>query len=206
MLRHLTESQGKLQALNSQLDSKVDELARANLNLYEANRLKSDFLANMSHELRTPLNSIIGFSDVLYDISSLTDKQKRYAANIQKSGRMLLEMINDILDLAKVEAGKMKVGATTFDLGNVAQAQCDMLRSLVEEKNMDLRVEIAPDLTPIFQDQPKIQQILTNLLSNAIKFTPDGGLITLSIGCIGDDHFHMTVADTASVSRNPISK
>jgi signal transduction histidine kinase len=196
MLRHLTESQEQLQQLNTQLDGKVDELARANLNLYEANRLKSDFLANMSHELRTPLNSIIGFSDVLYDISSLTDKQKRYASNIQKSGRMLLEMINDILDLAKVEAGKMNVGPTTFDLGNVAQAQCDMLRSLIEEKNMDLRVSISPDLPPVFQDQPKIQQILTNLLSNAIKFTPDGGLITLSIGCIGDDLFHMTVADT----------
>lgn len=196
MLRHLTESQNQLQQLNSQLDTKVDELARANLNLYEANRLKSDFLANMSHELRTPLNSIIGFSDVLYDISSLTDKQKRYASNIQKSGRMLLEMINDILDLAKVEAGKMNVGPTNFDLGIVAHAQCDMLRSLIEEKNMDLRVEISPEMTPIFQDQPKIQQILTNLLSNAIKFTPDGGLITLSIGCIGEDLFHMTVADT----------
>jgi signal transduction histidine kinase len=71
-----------------------------------------------------------------------------------------------------------------------------MLRSLIEEKNMDLRVEISPEMTPIFQDQPKIQQILTNLLSNAIKFTPDGGLITLSIGCIGEDLFHMTVADT----------
>ncbi|MDX1925482.1 MAG: ATP-binding protein [Pirellulaceae bacterium] len=196
MLRHLTESQNQLQQLNSQLDTKVDELARANLNLYEANRLKSDFLANMSHELRTPLNSIIGFSDVLYDISSLTDKQKRYASNIQKSGRMLLEMINDILDLAKVEAGKMNVGPTNFDLGIVAHAQCDMLRSLIEEKNMDLRVEISPEMTPIFQDQPKIQQILTNLLSNAIKFTPDGGLITLTIGCIGEDLFHMTVADT----------
>ncbi len=196
MLRHLTESQEKLQELNSQLDGKVDELARANLYLYEANRLKSDFMANMSHELRTPLNSIIGFSDVLYDISSLTDKQKRYASNIQKSGRMLLEMINDILDLAKVEAGKMKVGPTMFDLGNVAQAQCDMLRSLVEEKNMELRVIVSPDLTPVFQDQPKIQQILTNLLSNAIKFTPDGGLITLTIGCVGEDLFHMTVADT----------
>jgi len=196
MLRHLTESQKQLQQLNTQLDGKVDELARANLNLYEANRLKSDFLANMSHELRTPLNSIIGFSDVLYDITSLTDKQKRYASNIQKSGRMLLEMINDILDLAKVEAGKMNVGPTSFDLGMVAHAQCDMLRSLIEEKNMDLRVSISPDMPTIYQDQPKIQQILTNLLSNAIKFTPDGGLITLTIGCIVEDLFHMTVADT----------
>ncbi len=196
MLRHLTESQSQLQQLNKQLDVKVDELARANLHLYEANRLKSDFLANMSHELRTPLNSIIGFSDVLYDISSLTDKQKRYAQNIQKSGRVLLEMINDILDLAKMEAGKMNVTPTSFDIAHVANAQCDMLRSLVEEKNMDLRVEIAGDMPLIFQDQPKIQQILTNLLSNAIKFTPDGGLVTLSVNLVGDEHFCMTVADT----------
>lgn len=196
MLRHLTESKDQLQQLNSQLDVKIDELARANLTLYEANRLKSDFLANMSHELRTPLNSIIGFSDVLYDISSLTDKQKRYASNIQKSGRMLLEMINDILDLAKVEAGKMNISPTSFDLGHVVNAQCDMLRSLIEEKNMDLRLEIAEDLAPIFQDQPKIQQILTNLLSNAIKFTPDGGIITLAVGSAGEDMFHMTVTDT----------
>lgn len=196
MLRHLTESQEKLQQLNQQLDGKVDELAQANLQLYEANRLKSDFLANMSHELRTPLNSIIGFSDVLHDISSLTEKQKRYAANIQKSGRMLLEMINDILDLAKVEAGKMTVTPTSFDLGHVVSAQCDILQSLVEEKNMDLRVEIAPDLPTIFQDQPKIQQVLTNLLSNALKFTPDGGLITVTAGPFGSEHVFVSVADT----------
>ncbi len=143
MLRHLTESQQQLQSLNQTLDIKVDQLAQANLHLYEANRLKSDFLANMSHELRTPLNSIIGFSDVLQDISSLTDKQKRYAANIQKSGRMLLEMINDILDLAKIEAGKLQVKPLLFNINQVLQAQCDMMRSLSEEKNID--VQLVPD-------------------------------------------------------------
>ncbi len=140
MLRHLTESQQQLQSLNQTLDIKVDQLAQANLHLYEANRLKSDFLANMSHELRTPLNSIIGFSDVLQDISSLTDKQRRYAANIQKSGRMLLEMINDILDLAKIEAGKLQVKPLLFNINQVLQAQCDMMRSLSEEKNIDVQL------------------------------------------------------------------
>ena len=109
MLRHLTETQDQIQEVNTELDTRVDQLAQLNLQLYEANRLKSDFLANMSHELRTPLNSIIGFSEVLQGIDSLNDKQRRYASNIQKSGRLLLEMINDILDLAKVEAGKMEV-------------------------------------------------------------------------------------------------
>jgi len=196
MLRHMTEGQQKLQTLNSELDIRIDQLAQANLNLFEANRLKSDFLANMSHELRTPLNSIIGFSDVLQDITALTDKQRKYAANIQKSGRLLLDMINDILDLAKVESGKMRVSPTAFDLEVMVSAQCDMLRSLLDEKNMDLQIESPPDLPTIFQDQPKLQQILMNLLSNAIKFTPDGGLVTVSLGTISEKYFHITVVDT----------
>lgn len=196
MLRHMTEGQQKLQNLNSELDIRVDQLAQANLHLFEANRLKSDFLANMSHELRTPLNSIIGFSDVLHDITSLTDKQRKYAANIQNSGKLLLGMINEILDLAKVEAGKMRVTPTSFDLESMVSAQCDMLRSLIDEKNMDLQIESAPELPEVFQDQPKIQQILTNLLSNAIKFTPDGGLVTVSLGRLSDSYFHITVKDT----------
>ncbi len=196
MLRHMTEDQGKLRSLNRELDDRVDQLAQANLKLYEGNRLKSDFLANMSHELRTPLNSIIGFSDVLQDISSLTDKQKRYAQNIQKSGKLLLEMINDILDLAKVEAGKMNVSPSSFELPMLIDAQCDMLRSLADEKNMDLRTEFAEDLEPVFQDQPKIQQILTNLLSNAIKFTPDGGLVTVEVFRLNQQLFCITVSDT----------
>jgi two-component system, NarL family, sensor histidine kinase BarA len=196
MLRHLTESQEQLRSLNSELDRRVDQLAQANLHLYEANRLKSDFLANMSHELRTPLNSIIGFSDVLQDISSLTEKQKRYASNIQKSGRTLLEMINDILDLAKIEAGKLEVRPVLFDINQIVQAQCDMMRSLSEDKNIDLQVQVDPALEPVFQDQPKLQQVLTNLLSNALKFTPEGGFVTVTAGPLGDDRFHLTVADT----------
>lgn len=195
MLRHMTESQGKLQRLNDELDVRVDQLAQANLNLFEANRLKSDFLANMSHELRTPLNSIIGFSEVLTDIPALSDKQRRYAGNIQNSGKLLLEMINDILDLAKVEAGKMTVSPSTFNLCTLVSAQCDMLGSLIDEKNMDLQLECG-DVPDVFQDQPKIQQILTNLLSNAIKFTPDGGIITVATAPASDDHFCLTVSDT----------
>ncbi|MEZ6137909.1 MAG: ATP-binding protein [Pirellulaceae bacterium] len=196
MLRHMTEGQDKLQVLNRELDFRVDQLAQANLKLYEGNRLKSDFLANMSHELRTPLNSIIGFSDVLQDISSLTEKQKRYAQNIQKSGKLLLEMINDILDLAKVEAGKMNVTPTSFELPLLVDAQCDILRTLADEKNMDLQTEFSPGLQPVFQDQPKIQQILTNLLSNAIKFTPDGGIVTVRVAPVSEQYFQIRVSDT----------
>ena len=114
MLRHLTDAQGELRLVNANLDGKVDELAQANMRLYELNMLKSDFLATMSHELRTPLNSILGFSEVLGSIDSLDEKQKRYVQNIQKSGKTLLEMINDILDLAKIESGKMETRLTRF--------------------------------------------------------------------------------------------
>lgn len=196
MLRHMTESQSKLRELNYELDMKIDQLAQANLQLYEANRLKSDFLANMSHELRTPLNSILGFSDVLHGIEQLNDKQRKYVRNIQSSGRVLLEMINEILDLAKIEAGKMKVTPVSFDLPILVQSQCNMLQSLLDEKNMDLQMEFATDLPPVFQDQAKIQQILTNLLSNAIKFTPDGGLITVQVGLASEQLFFLTVTDT----------
>ena len=196
MILHLTESEQELRTLNKELDRRVDQLAQANLQLYEANRLKSEFLANMSHELRTPLNSILGFSEVLQNFDSLNDRQKRYAANIQRSGRLLLNMINDILDLAKVEAGKMEVRPTHFDLLSVVHGQCDIVRSLSEEKNIDLQVESNLDELLVYQDQAKIQQILTNLLSNAIKFTPEGGLITVSLGMAGQDRIYISVADT----------
>jgi signal transduction histidine kinase len=177
MLRGLIDSQEELRKTNGALDGKVDELARANLNLYEMNRLKGDFLATMSHELRTPLNSIIGFSDVLGSIESLDPKQKRYVENIRSSGRMLLEMINDILDLAKIEAGKMEVRVTTFAVESVVSAQCDMVRPLAERKRIDLVHDVGPGLEAVEQDQAKVQQILANLLSNAVKFTPEGGRV-----------------------------
>ena len=179
MLRGLVDSQEELRKANDTLDEKVDELARANMHLYDMNRLKSDFLATMSHELRTPLNSIIGFSDVLGSIQSLDDKQKRYVSNIRTSGRMLLDMINDILDLAKIEAGKMDVRPSSFRLESVVSAQCDMVRPLAERKRIELTYDIGAGLDAVVQDQPKVQQILANLLSNAVKFTPEGGRINI---------------------------
>src|SRR5437870_11389657 len=109
MLRNLVSMQDQWRKVNADMDRKVDELAQANMALFESNRLKSDFLATMRHELRTPLNSILGFSDVLHTSEPLGDKQKRWVQNIQSSGHKLLNLINDILDLAKIEAGKMQV-------------------------------------------------------------------------------------------------
>jgi signal transduction histidine kinase len=191
MLRGLVDTQEELQKVNESLDGKVDELARANLHLYEMNRMKSDFLATMSHELRTPLNSIIGFSDVLGSIQSLDDKQRRYVQNIRNSGRMLLDMINDILDLAKIEAGKTEIRPVTFDVESVVSAQCDMARPMAEKKAIDVTFEIGPGLEAVEQDQAKVQQILANLLSNAVKFTPGGGRVEV----------HARLDDTTDPSR-----
>ena len=138
MLRHLVTAQEEIRQVNANLDGKVDELAQANMRLYEMNTLKSDFLATMSHELRTPLNSILGFSEVLSSINALDDKQKRYVQNIQKSGRTLLEMINDILDLAKIESGKMDIRLTDFRIKQVV-APVDMARPLTEKKTSTWR-------------------------------------------------------------------
>ena len=196
MLRHLVTIQDELRQANINLDSKVDELAQVNMRLYELNMIKSDFLATMSHELRTPLNSILGFSEVLGSIDSLDDKQKRYVQNIQKSGRTLLDMINDVLDLAKMESGKMDVRLADFRMAQVVGAQCDMARPLAEKKNIDLELSVEPDLPPMRQDQARVQQILNNLLSNAIKFTPEGGRITVSVGRDEADFLVLQVADT----------
>ncbi|TWT90840.1 Autoinducer 2 sensor kinase/phosphatase LuxQ [Pseudobythopirellula maris] len=185
MLRRLLRQQDALQEVNGELDGKIDQLAQANMRLFEMNRLKSDFLATMSHELRTPLNSILGFSDVLSTIESLDDKQRRYVGNIQRSGKMLLEMINDILDLAKMESGKMDVRPVEFRVDHVVGAQCDLARPLSERKNIDLELTIQAGLPPMRQDQAKLQQVLNNLLSNAIKFTPEGGRIMVRVGCEG---------------------
>lgn len=180
MLRHLMDTQVALQNANQDLDSKVDEQAQLNLKLYEMNQIKSEFLANMSHELRTPLNSIIGFSEILETAKGLEDKQVRFASNIRNSGRLLLDLINDILDLAKLEAGKMKVNPSEFKLPQLISELCEMVANLAETKNIQLTVDVNSDFPVVFQDKIKLQQILTNLLSNAIKFTPEGGRINVT--------------------------
>jgi signal transduction histidine kinase len=200
MLRNLMSMQDRLRKVNNDLDRKVDELAQANLALYESNRLKSDFLATMSHELRTPLNSILGFSEVLQSSNGLSDKQLRWVNNIRSSGEQLLNLINDILDLAKIEAGKMQVRVATFSIADICEGMLTMFRPLAEKKNIDLRGGIAPGIPFLRQDVVKLQQILSNLLSNAIKFTPEGGRVRLEADLDGATgaagHLHLIVSDT----------
>ncbi len=195
MLHHLMDWQVALQDANEDLDKKVDEQAQLNLKLYEMNQVKSEFLANMSHELRTPLNSIIGFSEVL-EAGGLDEKQLRFASNIKSSGRLLLDLINDVLDLAKLEAGMMEVRPTDFSINQLCNELGDMVRTLAEKKSIQLVYEGDEDFEPVFQDKIKIRQVLTNLLSNAIKFTPEGGKIRFTASRTREDLLSLQVSDT----------
>ena len=196
MLRHLVAVQEELRQVNHDLDIKVDELAKVNLALFETNNLKSQFLATMSHELRTPLNSILGFSDVLGGAANLDDRQHRYVRNIQTSGKDLLTLINDILDLAKIESGKMELHVAELSLLDLIERLLGMVRPLAEKKNIDLIGEVAPSIPLLKQDTGKVQQILYNLLSNAIKFTPEGGRVRVLARRVDNEYFELVCDDT----------
>jgi signal transduction histidine kinase len=165
------------------------EIEAKNLQLEEASRMKSEFLANMSHELRTPLNAIIGFSEVLKDglLGELLEQQKDYVTDIFNSGSHLLSLINDILDLSKVEAGKMALTLTALPVEPLLQAGLQLLRDKADSHHIALSLEMAPDLPPraeIWLDERKTRQIIYNLLSNAVKFTPDGGSVQVMVSCV----------------------
>jgi two-component system sensor histidine kinase BarA len=196
MLRQLLRQQDELRSVNGELDTKIDELAQTNMRLFQSNKVKGDFLATVSHELRTPLNSILGFSDLLASVKTLDDKQRRFATNIERSGRQLLDMINDMLDLAKIESGRMEIRPSEFDVAAVVMTQCDLVRPLAEKKHIELDCEVAADLPPVVQDRGKIEQILNNLLTNAVKFTPDGGRIHVTAHQDRRGDLRLTVADT----------
>jgi two-component system, NarL family, sensor histidine kinase BarA len=196
MLRHLLDSQNQLSHAKSRLETKVNEQAQLNLKLHEMNRVKSEFLANMSHELRTPLNSIIGFSEILETAPSLNDKQHGFAHNIRTAGRHLLEMINDILDLAKLESGRFDISLADVNVKVLVEELCDMIRSMAEEKRISVQAKVADNLPDAYTDQVKLRQILTNLLANAVKFTPDGGRVTVSAKKTDSDKLILTVSDT----------
>lgn len=197
MLRHMTTVNDELRGLNDSLDAKVDQLAQANMELFKSNTLKDEFLATMSHELRTPLNSILGFSDILANADNLDDRQTRYVDNIRTSGRNLMVQINDLLDIAKIESGQMKLEAGPVNLIDLIDSQCNQIMPLADQKNIELRVRHLTDPFPeLHQDGAKIRQILTNLLSNAIKFTPEGGRVRLTTQLLDDDTVEICVEDT----------
>jgi PAS domain S-box-containing protein len=175
------------------------ERRRSEQTLQEANRLKSEFLANMSHELRTPLNGIIGFSEFLIDEKPgpLNAKQKEYLNDVLTSGEHLLRLINDILDLSKIEAGRMEVIPECFELSNAIDEVCSVVSPLVRRKNITLHRHIAPEIGTLTLDRGKVVQILYNLVSNALKFTGDGGEVVVSADLLGaPQQLQLTVRDT----------
>ncbi|MCP4788263.1 MAG: HAMP domain-containing protein [Fuerstiella sp.] len=197
MLRHMTTVNEELRGVNDSFGAKVDQLAQANMELFSSNALKDEFLATMSHELRTPLNSILGFSDVLAHAANLDDRQKRYVDNIRTSGRNLMVQINDLLDLAKIESGQMKLTPGPVNVRELVEHQANQIMPLADVKNIDLRVlHPDPPLPEVHQDAGKLRQILTNLLSNAVKFTPEGGRVRVTSQMKDATTFEFSVEDT----------
>jgi PAS domain S-box-containing protein len=157
----------------------VTERKRFELSLQEANRMKSEFLANMSHELRTPLNGIIGFTEFLSDEKPgpLKPKQKEYLSDVLSSARHLLQLINDVLDLAKVEAGKMELHPEVFPVHKAVEEVVAVIKGITHKKHIAVSIEIGEGLVAVTLDQHKFKQVLYNLLSNAVKFSDDGGQV-----------------------------
>jgi len=176
----------------------ADEALRARNLAQAANRMKSEFLANMSHELRTPLNGIIGFSEFLVDEKpgQLNAKQKEYLNDILNSGRHLLQVINDVLDLSKVEAGKMDLLPETFALPKAVEEVCSVVSQMAERKRIAICRKFAPSIGDVTLDRQKFKQVLLNLLSNAVKFTDDGGQVNIIVGPVDPGRLQLQVCDT----------
>ncbi len=183
LAREKSQQLEELKRLTARLDRQARELSDAHLQSQEANRAKSLFLANMSHELRTPLNSIIGFSEILGAklSSELEPRYVKFLKNILDSGRHLLGLINDILDLSKIEAGKMELSLEKVSLADVAFGVRSVMQGVVGHRGIELELELENDLPPIVADGPKVKQILYNLASNAIKFSPDGSTVRIVV-------------------------
>ena len=197
MLDSLQESQQKLQQANAQLDAKIAQLSDRNIELFKANQLKSEFLANMSHEFKTPLNSILGFAELLREKPAKDpEKAKRYAENIISSGRSLLNMITDLLDLAKAEAGKLDLKISKTSIQDLCQGLTAFFSPMIDESSLNVKLKIDPKIPIIQTDAGKVQQILFNILSNAVKFTPENGKIEITAKMIDDLTVRISVKDS----------
>jgi len=180
----------RLETQNAKLEEQRQELTRLNAELDQAGKLKDQFLANVSHELRTPLNSVIGFSDLLLTMASpdspLTDTQRDYLETIARNGRHLLDLINELLDLSKIAAGRMELRLEPLALDALFREVADTVRAQLEARKHKLAIEPLREALIVTADRGRLRQVLLNLLSNAIKFTTDGGRIALSAQLAGD--------------------
>jgi PAS domain S-box-containing protein len=191
MARDVTE-----QRAQEDIRRRSEELEEQNLRIREADRLKSEFLANMSHELRTPLNAVIGFSEVLVDgkAGPLTPQQREYLNDVLTSAQHLLQLINDVLDLAKVESGKMEFEPETFFVKRVVDEVCTVIAPAASKKKITIDVAVSPDAVAIL-DQRKFKQVLYNLLSNAVKFSYENGEVKVAAGLDAKGNLRLAVKD-----------
>jgi len=194
----LSAAIAELAAANERLEHANNDLVRAHAETESAGRAKSEFLANMGHELRTPLNAIIGFAEViqLETFGPIAQKYREYAADIHGSGRHLLQVINDILDLSKAQAGKMQLHETRIDAAVLMQGCVRLIKPRAAKENIRLLMDFDPRLPVLLADEARLRQIGLNLLSNAVKFTKAGGRVTISTAVDADGGIVIAVADT----------
>ena len=203
----LEDANLRLTALNIEFKLKKEEAEESKLQAEAANKAKSDFLANMSHELRTPLNSVIGFSEVLSEglAGDITDKQREYIQDIWGSGKHLLSLINDILDLSKIEAGMMESELSEFEIKELIQGSILMFKEKAIKHKIKFTSDIPDDIGVVTADAVKIKQVLLNLLGNAFKFTDDGGSVTVKARIVNKrDVIARSISDEA-ISKDEIA-
>lgn len=198
MLDGLQAAQERLRQANKQLDAKIAELSERNIELFRANKIKSEFLANISHEFRTPLNAILGFAEILREKPELLrkDKGRRYAENIIEGGKNLLNMINDLLNLAKAEAGKIELHIEKTSIPQLCKAAAGSFSALTKRKRIKVKLTVDENIPIVSTDAGKVQQILYNFLSNSVKFTPETGRIEIRASMQGEQMVRIVVSDT----------
>lgn len=179
--------------LLNQAQRRQDELAQQNLALAiateeaeAANRTKSGFLATMSHELRTPLTAVLGLSETLLEevFGALNDQQKQAIRTVESSGEHLLNLINDILDLSKIESGNLELTLSRISPRYLCEASVLLIEQIAKQKNIDIQIHIPASMPHLWVDERRLCQVLLNLLSNAVKFTPEGGQVNLAVDMV----------------------
>jgi len=198
MLDTIQQTQQKVYQANRQLDEKIAQLSERNIELFKANKVKGEFLANISHEFRTPLNAILGFAEILREKPGLlkNEKGRKYAENIIAGGKNLLNMVNDLLDLAKTEAGKMKLHIEPTNIERLCRSVTVAFSQMTQQKKIKVKLQVEKSVPILQTDAGKVQQILYNFLSNAIKFTPERGRIEINVSMPNDNTVRLKVIDS----------